>query len=328
MTTQAEFFETHAVDGQLTDAQMMELLQLPEGDMPTPPVAEANSGTPDAASTEQATPDTAQAVAPTTTTAPTDVHPTILAKDGVHTIPYDKLVEAREAEKQWRAQAEAAQQQLAEMQAKLQQQTASATPEQLEKQAEDAISKGVDPSLFGDFSEEAIAAGVQKLVDARVAAIEARLSQVVAPLQQAAQVSEAEQARNLVLSKHPDAASIAESAELDQWVQSKPAFVRGAYQQVIAGGTPDQVVELLDAFKSETRKSQPETTAKTAAQAAKEAIANAQTRTPSSLSDIPGGMPPVTNSAEALASMSINNQIDKFSNLSPDQIWELVDKLS
>ncbi len=327
MTTQAEFFEKNAVDGQLTDAQMMELLQLPEGDMPTPPVAEANSGTPDAASTEQATTDTAQAVAPTTTpTPPAEVQPTILAKDGVHTIPYDKLVEAREAEKQWRAQAEAAQQQLAEMQAKWQQQTAQATPEQLEKQAEDAISKGADPSLFGDFSEEAIAAGVQKLVDARVAAIEARLSQVVAPLQQAAQVSEVEQARNLVLSKHPDAASIAESAELEQWVQSKPAFVRGAYQQVITGGTPAQVVELLDAFKSETGTLKTAATPDSAA-VAQAAISKAQQRGPSSLSDIPGGTAGQHDENEAMRQMSAVDLMGKLEGKTPEQIADLMARL-
>lgn len=44
----------------------------------------------------------------------------VLAKDGVHTIPYDRLEKARQGEQHWRAQAEAAQQQLAELQARAQ----------------------------------------------------------------------------------------------------------------------------------------------------------------------------------------------------------------
>lgn len=329
MTTQAEYLSLHDATN-LTDAQMAELLSLPEGD--TAPDAESGQPEPTPAPVAEKTAETAPETETTQPAAPTDAQAqVILAKDGVHTIPYDKLVEARDAEKQWRAQAEAAQKQLAEMQAKfqrdnLQQQTANATPEQLEAQAEDAISKGVDPSLFGDFSEEAIAAGVQKLVDARVAAIEARLSQVVAPLQQAAQVSEAEQARNLVLSKHPDAASIAESAELEQWVQSKPAFVRGAYQQVITGGTPAQVVELLDAFKSETGTRKTAATPDSAA-VAQAAISKAQQRGPSSLSDIPGGTAGQHDENEAMRQMSAVDLMGKLEGKTPEQIADLMARL-
>lgn len=324
-TTQAEYFQANAVDGELTAAQMMELVQLPEGDIASASNASANSSAPAAASDAQ-TQEPTDTQSTATATAQTEAQAqVILAKDGVHTIPFEKLTEAREAEKQWRAQAEAAQKELAEMRAKLQQQTANATPEQLEAQAEEAISQGVNPNLFGDFSEEAIAAGVQKLVDARVAAIEARLSQVVAPLQQAAQVSEAEHARNLVLSKHPDAASIAESAELEQWVQSKPAFVRGAYHQVITGGTPAQVIELLDAFKAETK---PATDNAGVEAAAAKVIANAKTRSPSSLSDIPGGVAASTNPAEGLADASAQDLISKFEGLSEKARWELIEKIS
>ena len=41
----------------------------------------------------------------------------ILAKDGKHTIPYDKLVEARNGEKEWKQKFDEAQQQLAQLQA-------------------------------------------------------------------------------------------------------------------------------------------------------------------------------------------------------------------
>lgn len=332
-TTQAEYFQANAVDGELTAAQMMELVQLPEGDIALASTASANGSVPAAASDAQ-TQEPIDTQSNTTATAPTEAQAqVILAKDGVHTIPFEKLVEAREEGKHWKAQAQAAQDALAALQAQADARAeagkaATATDKAVEA-ASAAIEAGADPDLFGDFSEEAIRAGVKKLVAEQAASlresIRAELQQELAPIKQAKQVDEAEQARNLVLSKHPDAASIAESAELEQWVQSKPAFVRGAYQQVITGGTPAQVVELLDAFKAETKPAMANAGAEAAAA---KAIANAKTRSPSSLSDIPGGVAASTNPAEGLADASAQDLISKFEGLSEKARWELIEKIS
>ena len=328
-TTQAEYFQANAVDGELTAAQMMELVQLPEGDIALAPAASANSSVPAAASDAQTKKPT-DTQSTTTATAHSEAQAqVILAKDGVHTIPFEKLVEAREEGKHWKAQAQAAQDALAALQAQADARAdagkaATATDKAVEA-ASAAIEAGADPDLFGDFSEEAIRAGVKKLVAEQTAALRAELAREFAPIKQAAEVNEVEQARNLVLSKHPDAASIAESAELDQWVQSKPAFVRGAYQQVITGGTPAQVVELLDAFKAETK---PAPANAGAEAAAAKAIANAKTRSPSSLSDIPGGVAASTNPAEGLADASAQDLISKFEGLSEKARWELIEKIS
>lgn len=332
-TTQAEYFQANAVDGELTAAQMMELVQLPEGDIALASTASANSSVPAAASDAQ-TQEPTDTQSNTTATAPTEAQAqVILAKDGVHTIPFEKLVEAREEGKHWKAQAQAAQDALAALQAQADARAeagkaATATDKAVEA-ASAAIEAGADPDLFGDFSEEAIRAGVKKLVAEQAASlresIRAELQQELAPIKQAKQVDEAEQARNLVLSKHPDAASIAESAELDAWVQSKPAFVRGAYQQVITGGTPSQVIELLDAFKAETKPAMANAGAEAAAA---KAIANAKTRSPSSLSDIPGGVAASTNPAEGLADASAQDLISKFEGLSEKARWELIEKIS
>ena len=328
-TTQAEYFQANAVDGELTAAQMMELVQLPEGDIASASTASANSSVPAAAS-DARTQKPTDTQSTTAATAPTDAQAqVILAKDGVHTIPFEKLVEAREEGKHWKAQAQAAQDALAALQAQADARAeagkaATATDKAVEA-ASAAIEAGADPDLFGDFSEEAIRAGVKKLVAEQTAALRAELAREFAPIKQAAEVNEVEQARNLVLSKHPDAASIAESAELEQWVQSKPAFVRGAYQQVITGGTPAQVVDLLDAFKAETK---PATANAGAEAAAAKAIANAKTRSPSSLSDIPGGVAASTNPAEGLADASAQDLISKFEGLSEKARWELIEKIS
>lgn len=323
---QTDFFHANAVDGELTPAQMMELLQLPEGDMPPTPVVDGKSGVPDTASTERPAAGTPAPQTPEPT-------PTILAKDGVHTIPYEKLVEAREAEKQWRAQAEAAQQQLAAMQAAAQRAEDGQAPVATAKTmaaASEMIASGIKVDL-GDYSEEAMQAGIAAAiesgiasrVDARVAALEAQLAKVVAPLQQA-QAKDAEaEARQTILSKHPDAISIAESAELQAWVSSKPAFARAAYAQVIESGSPAEVIELLDAFKAE--KPAP---ARNAAQAAEAAIANAKARVPSSLSDIPGSVAPAASSMEAMKGLDAPELLNRFADMRPEQMWDIIDKIS
>lgn len=332
MTTQAEYLSLHDATN-LTPEQMAELLSLPEGD--TAPDAESGQPDPTPAPVAEKPAETATETETTQAAAPTDAQAqVILAKDGVHTIPYDKLVEAREEGKHWKAQAQAAQDALAALQAQADARAeagkaATATDKAVEA-ASAAIEAGADPDLFGDFSEEAIRAGVKKLVAEQAASlresIRAELQQELAPIKQAKQVDEAEQARNLVLSKHPDAASIAESAELEQWVQSKPAFVRGAYQQVITGGTPAQVIELLDAFKSETGTRKTAATPDSAA-VAQAAISKAQQRGPSSLSDIPGGTAGQHDENEAMRQMSAVDLMGKLEGKTPEQIADLMARL-
>ena len=108
-TTQTEYFQAHAVDGVLTDAQMLELLELPEGD-----TAKAESGVPDAAHAQaadtgkQASENEKNEDATSQTSVPDPAKAVILAKDGVHTIPYAKLEEARQGSHHCKAMAEAA----------------------------------------------------------------------------------------------------------------------------------------------------------------------------------------------------------------------------
>ena len=62
--------------------------------------------------------------------------------------------------------------------------------------------------------------------------------------------------------------------------------------------------------------------------AAAKAIANAKTRSPSSLSDVPGGVAASTNPAEGLADASAQDLISKFEGLSEKARWELIEKIS
>lgn len=322
-TTQAEYFQAHAVDGDLTDAQMAELLALPEGDTAS---LFAEGGTPDPA------PEPKQAAqGATTTDQPAQATPTLLAKDGVHTIPYDKLVEAREAEKHWKAQAEAAQQQLAQLQAEAAQRAAAGqaptATDKVAAQAAAAIDAGANPELFGDFSEEAIAAGVQKLVDARMAAIEAKFAEVVKPLQAKAELTEAEKHFAAIAAAHPDAESLAESAELKGWINRQPSFVRQGFEAVLTQGTTEQVIEMFDAFKAATGRTQTLPAAQNAAAAAKAVIAKAQTPVPASLSDVPGSAAGPADELDAIRQMSATDLMGKLEGKTPEQIEALMARL-
>lgn len=332
-TTQAEYFQEHAADGDLTDAQMAELLALPEGDTAT---LFADSGKPTPAP-EQTAVETSASAPTTDTTTPADSKPTLLAKDGVHTIPYDKLVEAREAEKHWKAQAEAAQQQLAQLQAQADQRAAAGqaptATDVAAATAAAAIDAGVDPDLFGDFSEESIAKGVQKLVDARLATIEAKLAATLQPLQAKAQMTEAERHFAAIHAAHPDAESVAESAELRNWINQHPSFVRSGFEAVLAQGTTEQVIEMLSAFKAATGRTQtPNAAAQNAEATAKAVIAKAQTAGPASLSDIPGSAAGPADELEAIRQMATSDQagslIERLQGMSEEKRNALIARLT
>lgn len=335
MTTQAEFFEANAVDGKLTDAQMVQFLQLPEGEIEF--TDNSNSGEPGAASGKAETTDGSQATGTNENkgTEPPPGEAVILAKDGKHTIPYTKLVEAREGEKHWKALAEQAQSKLAELQAQAaQRQTdgeAATGTDKAVAAATAAIDSGEVPAdLFGDFSEEALAKGIQKLVEMRVERAMAGIRQDIAPLQE----DKAKSARAAhyaeIYKAHPDADSVAESKELSDWIESKPSFARDGYRAVLEKGTAAQVVELFTAFKSEAtgKTGTPSPSARlSAADAAKAAIESAKSKVPASLSELPGGTAGPADELEAMRNMSGTDLLSRMHGKTPEQIEALVARL-
>lgn len=316
MTTTQEFFQTHAQDGVLTPQQAAQFLELAQGDTGIKPpepddvpavIADADK-TPTAV---QGDPDPANTV--------------ILAKDGKHTIGYEKLVEAREGEKHWKAQAEA---QAAELEAlkaaALARADAGAAPTRTDNAvaaATAAIDAGVNPDLFGDFSEEALAKGIQTLMSKQVAQLSAELrgelAQLVQPLQQKQAVDATQTHYEAIYAKHPDADSLAESKELKDWIGKQPSFVRTGYESVLEKGTTAEIVEFFDAFKAATGKAQGNAQADPKA-IARAALAKLQDAVPSSLSDIPGGTAGPANKHEAMSKLSPIEQAEALAGMSQD----------
>ena len=347
MTTQSEFFQEHAVNGELTDAQMLQMMNLPEGDTS----ALLDGGMPDAAATAPGNPDGAQGQPnektndnSATTPEPDPAKAVVLAKDGVHTIPYEKLAEAREGEKHWKAQAEAAAAELAALKQQAQQRAeAGEAPTQTDKAlafAQEAIAQGVDPSFFGDFSEEALAKGVDKVVELRLKEreqaiekrvqerVEAALAQALGPIQQKQQIDAVQSHMSAIYAAHPDADSIAESKELADWIAAQPSFARAGYQAVLQQGSTAEVIEFFDTFKQAAGKAAQQTaTGKPdVAAAAQAALAKAKAPVPTSLSEIPAGSKAHHDEAEALMEMSDGNTLSSFMAKSPEQIRALLER--
>lgn len=310
--TQQEFLQAHATDGVLSPAHAAEFLELAMGDTGTtlPDDGGEPSATPAAGEGTTGVQDQAEPGAQTPPSEPDPANTVIMAKDGKHTIPYTKLEEARRGEQHWKAQATQAQQQLEAALAQAQQrQDAGVAPTAADNAAAvaaAAIESGeVNPEIFGDFSEAAIAKGVATLVDARVSAALGQFKKELQPITAKHQESEVDAHYNTIYEKHPDADSIYESKELADWINRQPSFTRKAYLAVLdekTGGTAQEVIELFDAFKEATGATQAAGTADKVdpKAAAKAAVANAQAAVPASLSDIPGGRPGAASRYEQL----------------------------
>ena len=261
----------------------------------------------------------------------------VLAKDGKHTIDFSVLADTREKAQQFQDQAqqlqakyEAAQQELDALKAAAQARADNGeapTAADTMVAAQAAIDAGVDIKLFGDFSEEAMAAGIDKHVNNRVAAevnakvaaaVKTAVDEALAPLRAKEQVASADAHVSAVLAAHPDAGSIAQSVELDNWIKAQPSYLQPAMRQVQEGGTTEQVIELISNFKAATGATQTAAPGhKQAAQAAQEAISRVTAPVPASLSDIPGGRPGDVTLNDRMASMS---EIDVFNAVNSGEI--------
>lgn len=256
----------------------------------------------------------------------------VLAKDGIHTIPYESLEKARKGEQEWKAKAESYEQALAEARSQIQ--TGQATPaaEQNLATAEAAIAASGDNTdviaMFGDFSEEAIAKGVDALLEVRVpGAIQAAIDKALQPFQQQQQLQQAQLAKSAeqqhfdaIASVHPDFESVAESQEFQNWKDAQPGILQGAYDQILNSGTSAEVNELLTLYKQANNLNVATPDVNSIKEQAKQAVNKAQTQVPHSVSDLPAGSPAGVTLDERMAAMSPAQQVEAMANWTPEQI--------
>ena len=360
---QNEFIQS--LNGELTPDQAAQLLEMgiqgdtgvPALDLSAKPGADADSGK--QATTSDNTDTTGKAptadletgkqeegAAKAATPPESELTPenaVILAKDGKHTIGFERLLEARQQRDAYKAQAEAAERQLAELKAQAKARAdAGEAPTSTDDQvaaAQAAIDRGVDPEVFGDFSEEAIAKGIQSLIERGLATVESRISKALEPIQ-ASQQSNAEAAHfRAIYDAHPDADSIVESEEMTAWMASKPSFVRNALESVLEQGSAAQVIELFTEFKKETGAARREADQEAASaasvdeasvrEAAKKAIESAKPTLPASLTDFPGGRAAGLTREEQMAQLNGRELLDAMQagNMSPEQIERFLNTL-
>lgn len=252
----------------------------------------------------------------------------ILAKDGVHTIPYDKLTEARETAKAAAARATAAEAEAERLRAELAAAKAAPAPAPAAAPAAD----GEPQPLFGDYSEEALKGGVEKIVEERVKAV---LDQRLAPVESKAIEDSMTAHLTTIYTAHPDADSIMESAEFEGWMKAQPSVVQRAYRATLApktGGTADEVVEVFDAYraahpaKAPAPAAAPAAPAPSVAERAQAVIANTKPKELTSLTDIPAGATAHVSPVEALTNMDEVSALNQMMGMDPSKIEELLMK--
>lgn len=254
----------------------------------------------------------------------------IASKSGGYTIPYEKLSEARQQRDSLKAENEALKNQVAQLTTAQQQNLAAAqaqaqyradagqAPTQADTNlavAQAAAEHGVDVSVFGDFSEEALAKGVAHLVEQRAAAlVDAKLNEALAPFRQREAKSEVDAHRQAIYDAHKDADEVYESAEFKAWMDGQPSYARAAIEQTLAKGTTEQVIEVFSSFKAASGKGNP-------ADAVTKALAKVQQQPPTSLSDLPGAAASGAGDAERVAALAGDPAalLDFMAGLSPEK---------
>ena len=311
-----KYFEENAVDGALPEDAMVKLLTGDLGDTGDSPAPEPEAEP----AIEQTDDDSAKADEAAEET------PVVLAKDGKNTIPFSKLVEAREEAKAAKAEREALMQEMESIKAMLAEKDAPKT-EQAEPEAGPVADELQDlKDQLADLPEviefvERYTGNQLKQVEMLKAQIEALTAQIE-PIRKTEQNRVVEDHFRAITTAHADADKIVESPEFVEWKGKQPSFTQEAYDAVLERGTAQQVIELFSAFKESTGWGKADATAGETA-----APRTVKVNTPKSLSDIPAGTAAQHDEAEALTQMSQTGRLQKMLSIDPSKIEDLMARL-
>jgi len=252
----------------------------------------------------------------------------ILAKDGKHVIPYKRLEEVQ-------AKAQRLEQTVQEQTALLQELQAAAQRDKDAGTGTDEQQAVLD-AYEGDYPDvmEDLRPHLEKMIASKAMEAVRSLSEEVQRLKAEVVPVKERQALDAhfaaIAEKYPNFESIGASTEFEAWVQSKPEFLRKQIVQVAGKGTAEEVIEVLDLFHDEKPKDPPKEDPKKEQidieKAAQEKLEAAKRPTPKSLSDVPGTTMAHHDENEALLNMSAQQLNAKFSQMTPDKIFETLDR--
>ncbi|MDP1774261.1 MAG: hypothetical protein Q8L15_18490 [Methylobacter sp.] len=249
--------------------------------------------------------------------------PSVMAKDGVHTIPYQELLDARNKAAEWEAIVSQQAQLIADLQqAKADDAGTGSTT------AQDAVLEAYQ----GDFPEVAddlkplIQAMIDQGVKAGIEQFQQKIDAMVAPAQKLVVENDLAAHFDAIRSAHSDFEDVFQSGKLHEWVNKQPSFVRDQYTAVMDRGNAAQAIELLSAYK-DTNGLSAAAIESSATDKAKDIIAAVKPKVPGSLSDIPSGTIGSHDETSAILNMSSRDLEAKFANKSPEEIMKLMSKI-
>lgn len=248
--------------------------------------------------------------------------PKLLAKDGVHTIPFQRLKDAETKAAEWEAVAKSQESLIESLkQAKIADAKTGGTEVQEAVLAEYA---GEFPEVVNDlkpYMQAMIDAGVK----AKMSELESRLNSAIEPMQKATAEDAADAHFSAIKSVVTDFDALVESNAVGEWIMTQPKFMQASMQDVLDKGTAADVIDLFTAYKATlgTQKDVSATPSKEDLKTqAAAVIAKAKASTPVSLTDIPSGTKPEINSIAAEASMSASQLLAKFQGMTSEQILQ------
>lgn len=247
------------------------------------------------------------------------VESVLMAKDGRHIIPFERLTEMTEKAAEW--------ERFAGEQAALIESLKAAKVEDAKTGGTEA-QQAVMAEYQGEFPEVAtdMKPYIQSMIDAGVSAkmseMEAKLNTAMAPMQKAAADNAVDAHFAAIKDAVPEFDTLVETGAVQDWIKTQPSFMQGPALKILETGTAAQVIELFSAYKATlgTPKDVPAATKEDLKKQAAAVIANAKGKTPVSLTDIPSGAIAETNGLVAEMAMSASQLLDTFMKMSPDKI--------
>ena len=247
----------------------------------------------------------------------------LLAKDGKHIIPFERLQEMTEKAAQWEA--------FAREQAALVESLKQAKAEDAETggtKAQEAVMaeyKGEFPEVFEDLKGH-IQSMINAGVSAKMTELEARLNDTIAPMQQTAPNNAMDAHFNAIKSAISDFDQLVVSGAVQDWIKTQPSYVQKAATEVLEQGTASEVIELFSNYKASLPNKRAVPSKDDLNAKANAVIAKAKAKTPTSLTDVPSGTSAAIDDDAAEAGMNAQQLFAKYQGMPPEKILKSISR--